>query len=34
MALKDVRSGARNEQGIETVLGLLKQQFGERFQTG
>jgi len=34
MALKDVRSGQRNEQGIETVLGLLKQQFGERFQTG
>lgn len=34
MALKDVRPGARNEQGIATVLGLLKQQFGERFQTG
>ncbi|MBT8413048.1 MAG: FAD-binding protein [Boseongicola sp.] len=24
----------RNEAGIETVLGVLKQQFGERFQTG
>lgn len=24
----------RNEAGIETVLGILKQQFGERFQTG
>lgn len=24
----------RNETGIETVLGVLKQQFGERFQTG
>jgi len=34
MALRDVRPGARNEQGIATVLGLLKQQFGERFQTG
>jgi len=25
---------ARNEQGIGAVLGILKQQFGERFQTG
>ena len=24
----------RNEEGISTVLGVLKQQFGERFQTG
>ncbi len=24
----------RNDEGIETVLGVLKQQFGERFQTG
>ena len=34
MAVKAVRPGVRNEQGIETVLGHLKQQFGERFQTG
>lgn len=34
MALKDVVAGARNEAGIATVLGLLKQSFGERFQTG
>ncbi len=34
MAVKDVRPGVRNEEGIATVLGLLKQQFGERFQTG
>lgn len=25
---------ARNEEGIATALGILKQQFGERFQTG
>lgn len=25
---------ARNEHGIETALGILKQQFGEQFQTG
>ncbi len=24
----------RNETGIDTALGILKQQFGERFQTG
>ena len=24
----------RNESGIETVIGVLKQQFGERLQTG
>ncbi len=34
MAVKDVRPGVRNEEGIATVLALLKQQFGERFQTG
>ncbi|NKN36251.1 FAD-binding protein [Agrobacterium sp. a22-2] len=34
MALKDVVAGVRNEAGIATVLGLLKQSFGERFQTG
>ncbi len=34
MSLEDVVSGARNEAGIATVLGILKQNFGERFQTG
>ncbi|QLF70806.1 FAD-binding protein [Peteryoungia desertarenae] len=34
MALKDVVSGVRNEEGISTVLGILKQRYGERFQTG
>ena len=34
MALKDAKAGIRNEQGIETVLGILKQTFGEKFQTG
>jgi glycolate oxidase subunit GlcD len=34
MAVKDVKPGVRNEEGIATVLGLLKQSFGERFQTG
>ena len=34
MALKDAKAGNRNEAGIATVLGLLKQSFGERFQTG
>ena len=34
MAVKDVKPGFRNEGGIATVLGLLKQQFGDRFQTG
>jgi D-lactate dehydrogenase (cytochrome) len=34
MALKDVKAGLRNEEGIATVLGILKQSFGERFQTG
>ena len=34
MAIRDVQSGARNEDGISTVLGVLKQAFGDRFQTG
>jgi D-lactate dehydrogenase (cytochrome) len=34
MALKDVPAVARNEAGIATVLGILKQHFGERFATG
>ncbi len=34
MAIRDVQSGARNEDGIRTVLGILKQTFGDRFQTG
>ncbi|MBA3042284.1 MAG: FAD-binding protein [Alphaproteobacteria bacterium] len=34
MALKDVVAGVRNEAGIAAVLGILKQGFGERFQTG
>ncbi|ACM37038.1 MULTISPECIES: FAD-binding oxidoreductase [Rhizobium/Agrobacterium group] len=34
MSRKDVVAGIRNEEGISTVLDLLKQSFGERFQTG
>ena len=34
MAMKDVITGERNEDGIATVLALLKQVFGDRFQTG
>lgn len=34
MAIRDVQSGARNEDGISTVLAILKQAFGDRFQTG
>ena len=34
MALSDLISVARNEAGITAVLGILKQRFGERFQTG
>ena len=34
MALADLRTLERNEDGIATVLGILKQRFGERFQTG
>jgi D-lactate dehydrogenase (cytochrome) len=34
MALKDAKAETRNEAGIAVVLGVLKQAFGERFQTG
>ena len=34
MALRDVKPGPRNEEGIAAALGILKQAFGERFQTG
>ncbi len=34
MALSDLQTVSRNEAGIATVLGILKQRFGERFQTG
>jgi D-lactate dehydrogenase (cytochrome) len=34
MARKDVIDGKRNEEGIALVLPILKQRFGERFQTG
>ncbi|MGB3898533.1 MAG: FAD-linked oxidase C-terminal domain-containing protein [Mesorhizobium sp.] len=34
MALSDVSKIERNEEGIATVLGILGQRFGERFQTG
>ncbi len=34
MALKDAKAGRRNEAGISAVVGILKQSFGERFQTG
>ena len=34
MARKDVIDGQRNEEGIQTVLPILKQRFGDRFQTG
>ena len=34
MALSDLSSVERNEEGISAVLGILKQRFGERFQTG
>lgn len=34
MALDNVRAGTRNEAGIAAALGILKQAFGERFQTG
>ena len=34
MALSDLVTVARNEAGIAAVLGILKQHFGERFQTG
>ena len=34
MALAHLAQVARNEDGIATVLGILKQRFGERFATG
>lgn len=34
MALKDVPKLSRNEAGIAAVVGILKQRFGERLQTG
>ncbi len=34
MALSDVATVERDEDGIAAVLGILKQRFGERFQTG
>ena len=34
MAIADLEPVDRNEQGIATVTGILKQRFGERFQTG
>ncbi len=34
MALSDLRRVPRNEEAIAIVLGVLKQRFGERFQTG
>lgn len=34
MALKDVVSGTRNEAGIAAVLEVLKQQLGDKLQTG
>ncbi len=34
MALADLQAVERNEDGIAAVVGILKQQFGERFQTG
>jgi D-lactate dehydrogenase (cytochrome) len=33
MALADLVAVHRNEQGISDALGILKQRFGERFQT-
>ncbi|KQZ81396.1 lactate dehydrogenase [Mesorhizobium sp. Root157] len=34
MALSDLMAVQRNEDGIAAVAGILKQRFGERFQTG
>jgi len=33
MALKDLETFERNDEGIETVLSVLKQRFGEQFKT-
>ena len=32
MALRDVKPGPRNEEGIAAALGILKQAFGDRLQ--
>lgn len=34
MALADLQAVERNDDGIAAVVGILKQRFGERFQTG
>lgn len=34
MALEGIEKVVRNEAGIEAVLGILRQRYGERFQTG
>jgi (R,R)-butanediol dehydrogenase/meso-butanediol dehydrogenase/diacetyl reductase/D-lactate dehydrogenase (cytochrome) len=34
MVMRDVQSGQRNEEGIATVLGILRQALGDRLQTG
>ncbi len=34
MALADLRAETRNDSGIATAIGVLKQRFGERLQTG
>lgn len=34
MSRKDVVAGPRNEEGIAAVVAVLKEQFGEKFQTG
>ncbi|MBO6538538.1 MAG: FAD-binding protein [Rhizobiaceae bacterium] len=34
MALEGIEKVARNEAGIEAVLGILRQRYGERFHTG
>lgn len=34
MALKDVVAGDRNEEGIASALAVLKQQLGDKVQTG
>ncbi|MCX8996432.1 FAD-binding protein [Rhizobiaceae bacterium BDR2-2] len=34
MTVSNVKAGPRNEEGIAKALGILKQEFGERFQTG
>lgn len=34
MSRKDVVAGPRNEEGIATVVAMLKERFGEKFQTG